>query len=263
MIIDTHAHYDDERFEEDRAQLLEGLPYNGIGYCVNISSSVESLDKTLELVESYPHVFGTLGIHPNDITADMNDQVLEKMIAGARHPKIVAIGEIGLDYYWDEPERAVQKEWFIRQIGVARETGLPLVIHSREAAKDTLDIMKQYHTEEIGGVIHCFSYHLEMAREYVKMGFYLGIGGVLTFNNSLKLKEVVENIPLERMVLETDSPYLTPVPFRGKRNDSTKLKYVAAKLAELKGYTVEEVERITTQNALRLYPKLGDMVGNG
>lgn len=263
MIIDTHAHYDDEAFDSDRANVLETLSDKGISHCVNISASVASIDETLKLVEGYKNVFGALGVHPDEI-ADMDESVIKKMIESAKHPKIVAIGEIGLDYYHGAEEvRGVQKEWFIRQIGVARETGLPLVIHSREAAMDTMNILKQYHAEEIGGVIHCYSYHVDMAREYVKMGFYLGVGGVLTYNNARKLVEVVQNIPLEHIVLETDSPYLSPVPVRRGRNDSTNLKYVAAKMAELTGYSVEEVEKITSQNAMKLYPKMGEMILNG
>ena len=163
------------------------------------------------------------------------------------------MGRIGLDYYWDEPEREIQKQWFVRQLALARETNLPVIIHSRDAAKDTLDIMKAEHAEESGGVIHCFSYGVDMAREYLNMGFFLGIGGVLTFKNGRKLKEVAEYAPMDRIVLETDSPYLSPVPNRGKRNSSLNLPYVVSALAELKGITEEEVILRTTENARRLY----------
>ena len=171
----------------------------------------------------------------------------------AQSDKIVAIGEIGLDYYWEEPDHETQKKWFHRQLNLARELKLPVIIHSRDAAKDTLDIMKEEHSEEIGGVIHCFSYGKEMAAEYLKMGFYLGIGGVLTFKNAKKLLEVAEMAPLNRLVLETDCPYLAPVPNRGKRNSSLNLPYVAEKLAEIKKCTPEEIVRATEENARKLY----------
>ena len=163
------------------------------------------------------------------------------------------VGEIGLDYYWEEPDHETQKKWFHRQLNLARELKLPVIIHSRDAAKDTLDIMKEEHSEEIGGVIHCFSYGKEMAAEYLKIGFYLGIGGVLTFKNAKKLLEVAEMAPLDRLVLETDCPYLAPVPNRGKRNSSLNLPYVAEKLAEIKKCTPEEIVRATEENARRLY----------
>jgi len=168
-------------------------------------------------------------------------------------PKIVAVGEIGLDYYWDEPGHDIQKKWFERQLELAREVKLPVVIHSRDAAKDTLDMMKALHAEKIGGVIHCFSYTKEMAREYLNMGFYLGIGGVVTFKNAKKLKEVVEYMPMEQMVLETDCPYLSPVPNRGKRNSSLNLPYVVEEVARIKGISEDEVIEITNRNAKTMY----------
>lgn len=174
-----------------------------------------------------------------------------KAVAGKE--KVVAIGEIGLDYYWNEPEPEVQKYWFVRQLNLAREVKLPVIIHSRDAAKDTLDIMKAEHAGDISGVIHCFSYSVEMAREYLNMGFYLGIGGVLTFNNAKKLKEVVAYMPIERIVLETDCPYLSPAPNRGKRNSSLNLPYVAAAISEIKGVPEKEVIAVTRENARRMY----------
>ena len=167
--------------------------------------------------------------------------------------KIVAIGEIGLDYYWDEPDRAIQKKWFVRQLALAKETGLPVIIHSRDAAKDTLDIMVSEHKGTTGGVIHCFSYETEMAREYLNMGYFLGIGGVLTFKNARKLKEVVEYAPMDRLVLETDCPYLSPVPNRGKRNSSRNLPYIAQEIAKIKGISAEEVVEATCRNAKKLF----------
>ena len=252
MIFDTHAHYDDDAFKEDQAELLNSMKEHGIGKIVNVGASIQSTKNTLELAEKYPFIYGAVGVHPSE-TAELDEDKLEWLRTVSRGAKIVAIGEIGLDYYWDEPDRDTQKKWFIRQLNLAREEKLPVIIHSRDAAKDTLDIMKAEKAEEIGGVIHCFSYGTDMAREYLKMGFYLGIGGVLTFNNAKKLKEVVEYAPIDRMVLETDCPYLSPVPYRGKRNSSLNLPYVIDAISEIKGMDKQQVIDITEQNAKKLY----------
>ena len=252
MIFETHAHYDDEAFDEDRDQLLTSLKDNGIEAVVNIGASIQTTKNTLALMEKYPFVYGAVGVHPNE-TAELNEDLMNWLEHVSRKPKVVAIGEIGLDYYWDEPERDVQKLWFVRQLELARKVGLPVVIHSRDAAKDTLDLMKAEKAGEIGGVIHCFSYGVEMAREYLDMGFFLGIGGVVTFNNGKKLKEVVEYMPLDRIVLETDCPYLSPVPFRGKRNSSLNLPYVVKAISQLKGVPEEEVIAVTNANAKKMY----------
>ena len=239
MIFDTHAHYDDRQFEEDREELLGSMPENGVELIVDAGSDIASWDKIEKLTDRYPFVYGAIGVHPDEV-GELDEE------------KMVAVGEIGLDYYWDKENRDLQKMWFIRQLELARQLDLPVIIHSREAAADTMEIMKQY-AGELSGVIHCFSYSLEQAREYVKMGFYLGIGGVVTFKNAKKLKEVVQEIPLEALVLETDSPYLAPVPNRGKRNSSLNLVYVAEEIAGLKGISYEEVVRQTTENAKKLY----------
>lgn len=252
MIIDTHAHYDDEAFDEDRDELLSCLPSRGIEMVVNIGASIQTTKNTLELIKKYPFVYGTVGVHPSD-TGELDDHLMDWLREAARQPKVVAIGEIGLDYYWKEPGQELQKNWFVRQLCLARETGLPIVIHSREAAKDTLDIMKEQKAGDMGGVIHCFSYGVEQAKEYLNMGFYLGIGGVVTFKNARKLKEVVKYMPMERMVLETDCPYLSPEPFRGKRNSSLNLPYVVRVVSEIKGIPEEEVLSITRGNARAMY----------
>ncbi len=252
MIFDTHAHYDDEAFDEDRDQLLSSFSTNGIQAVVNIGASIQTTKSTLELTRRYAFVYGAAGVHPNE-TGELNDHLLDWLKDMARQPKVVAVGEIGLDYYWDEPEREIQKHWFVRQLRLAREVGLPVVIHSRDAAKDTLDIMKEQRAGDMGGVIHCFSYGVELAREYLSMGFYIGVGGVLTFKNAKKLKEVVEYMPMERLVLETDCPYLAPVPFRGKRNSSLNLPYVVQAVSQIKRIPEEEVIRITNENAKKLY----------
>lgn len=252
MIFDTHAHYDDEAFAEDREELLSGLKANGIDNVVNVSANIQSVESTLELMRQYSFIYGAIGVHPSE-TEELNEARMAWLEETSREPKVVAIGEIGLDYHWDEPDKEVQKYWFVRQLKLAGKVKLPVVIHSRDAAKDTLDIMKAEKAEEIGGVIHCFSYGVQMAREYLNMGFYLGIGGVVTFTNAKKLKEVVTYMPMDRLVLETDCPYLSPVPNRGKRNSSLNLPYVVKAVSELKGISQEEVIAITSENARALY----------
>ncbi|WP_313074358.1 TatD family hydrolase [Lacrimispora sp.] len=252
MIFDTHAHYDDEAFEEDREELLKSLLHHGIEAVTNVGASIKTSQNTMKLIDQYSNVYGALGVHPNE-TAELDEEGITWLKEQSSHPKVVAIGEIGLDYYWDEPDRETQKKWFIRQLTLAREVNLPVIIHSRDAAKDTLDIMKAEKSQELGGVIHCFSYGKEIAREYLNMGFYLGIGGVLTFKNAKKLKEVVEYMPIEQLVLETDCPYLAPVPNRGKRNSSLNLSYVVSEISSIKNISEEEVIRITNENAKNMY----------
>jgi len=252
MIFETHAHYDDEAFDIDRDELLAGLPEKGIDYIVNVSAEYDGIDKILKLTEQYPYIYASVGVHPSN-TGDLNEERFAQLKEKARHPKNLAIGEIGLDYYWDTPDRAIQKVWFEKQMELARELELPMIIHSRDAANDTYQMMKTAHAESIGAVIHCFGYGVEQAKHYLDMGFYLGIGGVLTFTNGKKLKEVVEYAPMEQLVLETDSPYLAPVPYRGKRNNSQYLTYVAQEIAKLKKIEYEQVLRITSENAKKFY----------
>ncbi len=252
MLFDSHSHYDDEAFDEDRDALLKSLPENGIEGVVNVGSSLETVKKTIALMDEYDHVYGAIGIHPNE-TGGLTESHIQWLQVQCGLPKAVAVGEIGLDYYWDTPERPVQKKWFERQLQMAKEVDLPVIIHSRDAAADTLDMMKALHGGETGGVIHCFSYGKELAREYLNMGLYIGVGGVVTFKNAKKLKEVVAYAPMDRIVLETDCPYLAPVPNRGKRNSSLNLPYVAEEIAGIKGLPVEEVIRITTENTKALY----------
>lgn len=251
-IFDTHAHYDDEAFDTDRDELLNSLPANGIARVVNVGSSLASCRHTIELTERYDFVYGAIGVHPSE-TGELSREDLEWLRRACQSKKCVAVGEIGLDYYWDEPEREIQKLWFSEQLDLAREQKLPVIIHSRDAAKDTADIMTAKRAGEIGGVIHCYSYTKETAKTFLDMGFYFGIGGVLTFKNARKLKEAAEYIPMDRIVLETDCPYLAPEPNRGKRNSSLNLPYVAAALAQLKGISEEEVRAAAWENACRLY----------
>ena len=252
MIFDTHAHYDDKQFDQDREELLASMKDNGIGTIVDVGSNMETSTWIVEAVTRYPMMYGAVGVHPSD-TAELKESDIDTLKKYAAMDRILAIGEIGLDYYWDEPERSIQKKWFEAQMEMARRTHLPLIIHSRDAAKDTVDLMQEHHAGEIGGIVHCYSYSVELARIFLDMGFYFGIGGVVTFGNGRKLAEVVKYLPLEKIVLETDSPYLSPVPNRGKRNSSLNLPYVAGKIAELKEITPEQVMQVTFANAEQVY----------
>jgi len=252
MIFETHAHYDDEAFDDDREALLSAMRENGIEYIVNVGANLKSTEAGILLTQKYPFIYAAAGVHPSD-TEELDEGQFARLKELSLFEKVVAVGEIGLDYYWDNVERGVQKFWFARQLDLAREIKKPVIIHSRDAAKDTFDIMKEKNAQEIGGVIHCYSYSPEMALDYVKMGFYIGIGGVVTFQNGKKMKEVVEAVPMENILLETDSPYLSPEPNRGKRNTSLNLPYVAQKIAEIKGISYDEVVRITSENAKKMY----------
>ena len=252
MIFDTHAHYDDDAFDEDRDALLAGMQEAGVEYIVNIGASMASSERSLALAKKYPFIYAAVGVHPDEV-GELTEEKLQQLREWSMHEKVKAIGEIGLDYYWDKEGHDLQKHWFMRQMELAHERNLPMIVHSREAAKDTLDMVAAAKPLNLSGIIHCYSYSVEQARDYLNMGYYLGIGGVLTFKNAKKLKEVAEYAPLSQIVLETDCPYLAPVPFRGKRNDSSKLSYVAEELAAIKQVSVEEVIRITTENGKKLY----------
>lgn len=257
MIFDTHAHYDDDRFAPDRGELLSGMNGNGIGRIINVGASFEGCKNSLTLAQEHDFIYAALGVHPSDI-ADLTEESCEWIRQHLSDPKVVAVGEIGLDYYWDKEQevQARQREWFRYQLQLAKESALPVSIHSREAAADTMEIMKEAAADGIPGVIHCYSYSKEQALEYIDMGYYIGVGGVVTFKNARKLKETVEAIPLERILLETDCPYMAPEPNRGKRNSSLYLTYVADAIAGLKGVTPEEVKTVTYENALRLFTKV-------
>ena len=252
MIFDTHAHYDDEQFDIDRDSLLGSMQENGIGHIVKVGAGIATSEAALELAHKYDFIYAAVGVHPSDC-GELNEDNIELLREWSQDGRCVAIGEIGLDYHWPDPEPEIQKKWFKRQLELARDQRLPVIIHSRDAAQDTVDIMIQEHAEEIGGIVHCFSYSKEIANRCVDMGFYIGIGGVLTFKNGRKLREVVENTPMERLVLETDCPYLSPEPFRGKRNSSLNIPYVVTALSQIKGISEEEVISITEQNAKRVY----------
>lgn len=254
MIIDTHAHYDDEAFDADREVLLASMQEHGIEKLVNVCASIDGLQDTVKLIEKYPFIYGAVGVHPDD-AEQMTEETLAEIRRISHMDKMIAIGEIGLDYYWhkEKKEHEIQQKMFRAQMEIAREEQLPFMIHSRDAAEDTLNIVREYMQGGMyGGIIHCFSYSCEIAAEYLNMGLYLGIGGVVTFKNAKKLKEVVQYAPLSQLVLETDCPYMAPEPNRGKRNSSLYLPYVAQAIAELKQVSPEEVIEVTRENTHRL-----------
>ena len=251
MLFDTHAHLDDHAFDEDRRELLASLPEKGIGLLMNPGCSYESSRNAIALSEQYDYIYAAVGSHP-----DAADEVDDALIAKYRelckqHPKVKAIGEIGLDYHYEDIPREIQKKAFRLQMELARELDLPVIVHEREAHEDGLKIVDEFPT--VKGVFHCYSGSLELAKELIKRGWYIGFTGVLTFKNARKAIEVAANIPLDRIVIETDCPYMAPVPFRGKRNAPGLVCYMADKLAELRGISPEEAARITLENGKRLY----------
>jgi len=251
-IFETHAHYDDEAFDSDRNELLLSLPEEGISTVINVAASLEGVDRTYELTTKYDHVYGAIGIHPSDV-ADLNENNFQHLREVALRPKILAVGEIGLDYHYEDCDRSLQQEWFERQLVLARDINKPVIIHSRDACEDTMKILRDRSYSSLTGVVHCYSYSVETARELLKMGYYLGIGGVITFSNARKLVETVEETPLDRILLETDSPYLAPTPYRGKRNSSLFLPLVAEKIAAIKGVSYSKVVDQTYKNARKLF----------
>ena len=257
MIFETHAHYDDSKFDEDREELLKKVHDSGVSPIINVGASIESTKTTLELAKTHDYIYAAVGVHPSDISG-LNEDSFEWLREQTAYARTVAIGEIGLDYYWDkEPKvQEAQRYWFGRQLDLAKETGLPVIIHSRDAAEDTIQVMKEHKAQEIPGVIHCYSYSKELAGEFVKMGYFIGVGGVVTFKNARKLVETVEVIPMEHILLETDCPYMAPEPHRGTRNDSSNIPFVIEKIAQIKGISPAEVERITEENAYRLFNKI-------
>ena len=257
MIFETHAHYDDAKFDEDREELLEKVHNSGVNPIINVGASINSTKQTLELAKTHDYIYAAVGVHPSDI-ADLNEETFSWLKEQTKYEKTIAIGEIGLDYYWDKEAEVQEKQryWFKRQLDLARETNLPIIIHSRDAAEDTMKVMKDAKAHELKGVVHCYSYSKEIAQEFIKMGYYIGVGGVVTFKNARKLVETVEAFPVDRILLETDCPYMAPEPNRGKRNDSSNIQYVIKKIAEIKGISEEEVEKVTEHNAYTLFKKI-------
>lgn len=248
-IFDTHAHYYDKRFDEDRDTVLTTMLGGTVGGILNCGTDIASSQACLALAKQYDHVYAAVGFHPEDLEgASFDDlQTIEAMLSSN---KVVAIGEIGLDYYWDASPRPVQQEWFVRQMQLAKAHNMPVVVHDRDAHEDTLRLLKQ---ERPHGALHAFSGSVEMANDIIKLGLYIGLGGVVTFKNARKTVEVAATIPLDRLLLETDAPYMAPVPFRGRRNDSSLITFVASRIAEIRGMTTDDILQITTENAKRLF----------
>lgn len=253
MFIDSHAHLDDNRFDADRDLLIRDLKTNGIDIVVNIGADLESSINSVELSKRHENIYASVGIHPHSAD-EMNDNTLRKIRELAQNEKVVAIGEIGLDYYYDNSPRDIQRECFKQQLELAKEVNLPVVIHSREASQETFDIIQEAQDLRLRGVMHCYSGSVEMAEEYInKLGFYISIGGPVTFKNSRIVKEVVKSIPLDKLLIETDCPYLTPEPYRGKRNEPMFVKYTALEIAKLREITVEQLAEATSRNAKALF----------
>ena len=251
MLFDTHAHMDDRAFDEDRKELLENLFNQGIQLLMNPGCSLASSYNTDKLSREYDYIYAAVGSHP-DVADEVNEEVLEEYRKLCKlNPKIKAIGEIGLDYHYEDIPREIQLKAFRMQMELARELGLPVIVHERDAHEDGMKVVDEF--PDVTGVFHCYSGSAEMAKELVKRGWYIGFTGVLTFKNARKAVEVASAIPLDRIVLETDCPYMSPEPFRGKRNDPGKLYRMAEKLAEIRGLTLEEIHRITVENGKRLY----------
>ena len=247
-IFDAHAHYDDKWFDDDRSALLSSLPQNGVSYVVNAAVDLETAETAISYAETYPHVYACAGIHPENLEG-LPDNYLERLEEMIKHPRVVALGEIGLDYHWDIP-RDVQNRVFEEQLLLARELDVPVVIHDREAHGDVMALVRKYQPK---GLMHCYSGSVEMLKEVLKLGMSISLGGTVTFKNARVPVEVAAAVPLDRLLLETDAPYLSPVPYRGKRNDSTHIAYTAARIAEIRGMDAQELIDITTQNAKRLY----------
>ena len=251
LIFDTHAHYDDEAFDADRETLLASMPEHGVGLILDPGCDLESSRRAVELARTYPHVYAAVGWHPENC-APYTEDSRDVLRAWAREPKVVAIGEIGLDYYWEQnPPRELQQRVLRDQLALAQELDLPVIVHDREAHGDSLRIVCDY--PQLRGVFHCYSGSVEMARELLRRGWYLGFDGPITYKNAAKAPEVIAACPVERILLETDSPYLAPVPNRGKRNDSRNLPFIAARVAEIKGMTTDQVAEVTLQNGKKLF----------
>lgn len=252
MIIDTHAHLNAPEFDEDREAVIARARENGVSTIVNIGFNRETIPTCLELAEKYEFIYAVVGWHPQD-AKDMTDADLEWIEELTKHPKVVGIGEMGLDYYWDTSPRDVQAEVFRKQIRLARKLKLPIVIHNRDAHQDVIQILREEKAEEVGGIMHCFSGSWETAKLALDLNFYISFGGPVTFKNAKQPKEVAAKVPLDRLLVETDCPYLTPHPFRGKRNETGYVRYVAEEMANLRGVSLEEIAAITSENAKRLF----------
>lgn len=252
MLFDTHAHLDSAKFDHEREAMIARAQDNGVDYIVNIGFNRETIPTTLALAERYEFIYAAIGWHPQDAVT-MQEGDLAWIESLAAHPKVVAIGEIGLDYYWDTSPKDIQQQVFREQIRLARKLKLPIVIHNRDAHQDVINILQEENAAEVGGIMHCFSGSWETAKRCLNMNFHISFGGPITFKNARQPKEVIAQVPLDRLLIETDCPYLTPHPYRGKRNETAYVRYVAEAAAEIKGVSVEELASITTRNALSLF----------
>lgn len=252
MFFDTHAHLNAEQYNDDLREVIDRALAKGVSRIVVVGFDRPTIEKAMELVEKYDFIYASIGWHPVD-AIDMTDEDLLWIEELSSHPKVVALGEMGLDYYWDKSPKDVQKQVFRKQIQLAKKVKLPIVIHNRDATADIVEVLKEEGAEEVGGIMHCFSGSPETAQECVKMNFYISLGGPVTFKNAKKPKEVAEAIPLEKLLIETDCPYLAPHPFRGKRNEPSYVKLVAEQIAEIKNISVEEVAKVTTENAKKIF----------
>lgn len=252
MLFDSHAHYDDKRFDEDRDIILSSMAEAEVSLIMNVGADMRTSRKSVALANKYSFIYAAVGVHPHD-TKDISENDIQELLELSKHPKVKAIGEIGLDYFHNHSPKELQLKWFERQMQLAAELNLPVIIHDRDAHQDCMAVLKRYDLHKTGGVLHCFSGSTEMAREAIKMGMVISIAGPITYKNNVKTTEVVKEIPLEHMLIETDCPYLTPHPYRGERNSSLYVKYVAEKIAEIKGIAVAEVARVTKQNACKLF----------
>ncbi|MFS0865378.1 TatD family hydrolase [Fredinandcohnia sp. 179-A 10B2 NHS] len=252
MLIDTHAHLNAIQYQDDLEEVIERAQAEGVSTIVVVGFDRETITRAIELADQYEFIYATVGWHPVD-AIDMTDEDLKWIEELSAHPKVVALGEMGLDYYWDKSPKDIQKEVFRKQIALAKKVKLPIIIHNREATADIVEILQEENASEVGGIMHCFTGSLEVAKQCMDMNFYISFGGPVTFKNAKKPKEVAAEIPLDRLLIETDCPYLTPHPFRGKRNEPSYVKYVAEQLAELKGTTFEEIAQKTSDNAKRFF----------
>ena len=252
MLFDTHSHYNDEQFDKDRHEVLQRAYESGVKYIISVSSDVSSSIENISISQEYEFVYAAIGVHPHN-AMDADNNIMSVFADFASYSKVIAIGEIGLDYFYENSTREAQKIWFAKQISLAVNLKLPIIVHDREAHEDVLSIIKAENAKRIGGVFHCYTGSVEMAREVLNNNFYISVGGTLTFKNTKKLIDVVKYVPDDMLLIETDCPYLTPEPCRGQRNESSFIKYVAGKIAEIKGKTLAEVEAFTTENAKRLF----------
>lgn len=251
-LLDSHAHYNDEKFDLDREQIIESIHNSGIKILINAGYNLESSKKAIEIAKDHDFIYATVGVSPNDID-NLEGNYLEQIEKMAKEKKVVAIGEIGLDYHWNQENKEKQKEVFIKQIELANKLGLPIVIHTREAVTDTIDILKNKITVEKKGVFHCCPLNAELVKEALRLDFYISFAGPVTYKSSKNAEMIVKMVPMDRMLVETDSPYLSPEPVRGTRNDSRNVKFIAKKIADIKQISVEEVSKKTTENAKKIF----------